>query len=210
MLTTSPEPCSTMPSIAAWVMYINPSTLVPSIRRQSSGSAPTIVPSSMTPALLTSTSSPLSPLRVRATASRQGASSVAGGAGVAAGRLAGDVECEVSPLGAPLAEPRGQAVEPVTAAGTDRHGGTRPGQGDGRGLADARRRAGDQGDPAGQTAVDLAHGPSSLMAPPRVATGCGRRPSLADAPRPGSADRSQASVTPKPRTASRTSTGPGR
>src|SRR5947209_8548734 len=76
MFTMSPEPCSTMPSTAAWVMYSRPSTLVETIRRQSSGSAPTIVPSSMTPALLTRTSRPPSSARVRATASRQACSSV--------------------------------------------------------------------------------------------------------------------------------------
>ena len=65
-----------MPSIAAWVMYIRPSTLVCSIRRQSSVSAPTIVPSSITPALLTRMSSPPSSSRVRRTAAAQACSSV--------------------------------------------------------------------------------------------------------------------------------------
>src|SRR4051794_39303024 len=76
MFTMSPEPCSSIPSIAAWVVYRTPMTLVCSIRRQSSGSAPTIVPSSITPALFTRTSSPPSSSRVRRTAPAQAASSV--------------------------------------------------------------------------------------------------------------------------------------
>src|SRR3954471_23394312 len=76
MFTMSPDPCSTMPSIAAWVMYIRPRTLVDIIRRQSSVSAPTIVPSSITPALFTRTSRPPSSSRVRLTAARHCSSSV--------------------------------------------------------------------------------------------------------------------------------------
>ena len=90
-----------------------------------------------------------------------------------------------------------------TAAGTDRDGGPGLGQGDGGRLADPRRRAGHQRHLAGQRAGGVGH--ASL--PPRAA-GRGAPPSLPRAAHAG-ALRTRASVTPKPWTARRNSTGPG-
>ena len=165
----SPEPCSTMPSIAAWVMYIRPSTLVSIIRRQSSGRRRTIVPSSITPALLTRTSRPPSSSRVRRTASAQACSSVTSRSSWQHRRAA-------------VAEPCRRARRAGHAAGADGDGRAGLGQRDGGGLADARGGAGDQGDLAGQRAGGVGH----VELPPRAA-GCGARSSPAPARAPARA-----------------------
>ena len=65
-----------MAGSTAWVMHVRPRTLVAIIRRQSSVSAPTTGPSSISPAALTSTSTPPSSEEVRSTAAARLASSL--------------------------------------------------------------------------------------------------------------------------------------
>ena len=141
-----PLPCSPMIGSAACVQYRRPSRFTSIIRRHSLVSAPITGPSSITPALLTSTSRRPSSSFVRVTNAFACASSVTS-VSIASARPPSVLDA------------LGKLVDAVAAARGQRDAGAGARERSCRGLADAGRGTGDRRDPAGE--IWLMHAGSS-------------------------------------------------